>query len=189
MSPAFLRSTLLICTLMAGVDARAAHYAIDPSHASVQFRISHLGFSTMTGRFDKFEGSFEWDKDAPASAAVEISIDTDSINTNWAERDKHLRDSNFLNVDKFPTATFKSTSYTGDASGGRLLGELTLHGVTRTLAIDMKRVGEGRDPWGGYRAGFDGTATLRRADYGINYDLGVTAERMQFDLHIEGIRK
>ena len=167
----------------------AAEYSIDPSHAFIQFRISHLGFSTLAGRFNKFDGSFNWDKDNPQASSINITIETDSIDSNWAERDKHLRSPKFLNVERFPKATFKSTQFTGDASGGKLLGELTLHGVTKPFEIAVKAIGEGHDPWGGYRAGFDGTATLRRADFGIDYDLGPTAQTMQFDLHIEGIRK
>jgi polyisoprenoid-binding protein YceI len=175
--------------LLCSPGAEAAQYKIDPSHASIQFRISHLGFSTMTGRFNKFAGHFEWDEAHPEKASVEITIDTASIDTNWAERDKHLREPRYLGVEAYPEATFKSTSYKGDANGGQLLGELTLHGVTRTLGIDIRRVGEGHDPWGDYRAGFDGTATLRRADFGVGYDLGPTAESMEFDLHIEGVRE
>jgi polyisoprenoid-binding protein YceI len=188
MNARFLAAVLLSTPWLLSDSAKAAQYTIDPSHASVQFRISHLGFSTMTGRFDKFAGHFEWDEAHPERASVEITIDTASINTNWAERDKHLREPRYLGVEAYPEASFRSTSYTGDANGGKLLGELTLHGVTRTLGIDIKRVGEGHDPWGDYRAGFDGTATLRRADYGVGYDLGPTAQSMEFDLHVEGIR-
>ncbi|MFO1435745.1 MAG: YceI family protein [Gammaproteobacteria bacterium] len=96
------------------MSADAADYDIDPSHASVLFKISHLGFSTMTGSFDKFKGTFSWDEDHPEQAAVDITIDTASINTNWAERDKHLREPRYLGVEH-PQATFKSTSYKGDA--------------------------------------------------------------------------
>ncbi len=162
MDARFLAAVLLGTPWLLSDSAQAAQYTTDPSHASVQFRILHLGFSTMTGRFDKSAGHFEWEETRPERASVEITIDTENINTNWADRDKHLREPRYLGVEAYPEATFKSTSYTGDANGGQLLGELTLHGVTRTLGIDIKRVGEGRDPWGDYRAGFDGTATPRR---------------------------
>lgn len=171
------------------LSARAADYTIDPSHAFVQFRISHLGYSTLAGRFNTFEGGFTWDKANPATASVNVTIDTASIDTNWAERDKHLRGEEFLDVATFPKATFRSTRYTGDATGGRLEGALTLHGVTRPIVLEVKPVGEGEDPWGGYRAGFQATTTLKRSDFGISYDLGPAAETMAFDLFIEGIRK
>ncbi|MFO1435762.1 MAG: YceI family protein [Gammaproteobacteria bacterium] len=176
-------------SLLGAGSARAADYSIDPSHTFVQFRISHLGFSTMVGRFDKVSGDFSWDKDKPDASAITINIDPASVNTNWAERDKHLRSPDFLDVEKFTDASFKSTKYTGDATGGTLEGELTLHGVTKPISIAVKAVGEGADPWGGYRAGFDGSTSLNRSDYGISKDLGPASESMQFDLHIEGIQK
>ena len=84
---------------------------------------------------------------------------------------------------------FKSTKYSGDASGGKLDGVLTLHGVSKPITLEVKRVGEGNDPWGGYRAGFKATTSIKRADFGISYNLGPSAETMTFDLFVEGIRK
>jgi polyisoprenoid-binding protein YceI len=170
-------------------NALAAEYQVDVSHSFIQFRIKHLGFSVMVGRFNTFEGGFTWDKESPQGSAIEVAIDTTSVDSNWAERDKHLRGEDFLDVEKFPKASFKSTKYTGDATGGKLEGVLTLHGVSKPIALDVKAVGEGPDPWGGYRAGFEATTSIRRADFGIDYDLGPTAETMDFDLFIEGIRK
>lgn len=169
--------------------ATAAEYKIDPAHTFVQFEISHLGFSTLVGRFNRMQGVFNWDRANPEGSSIEITIDTDSVDTNWAERDKHLREEDFLHVEKFPAATFKSTNYTGDADSGVLEGMLTLHGVTRPVTLEVTAVGEGDDPWGGYRAGFDATTTLRRSDFGMEYDLGPKAETMEFKLHVEGIRQ
>jgi polyisoprenoid-binding protein YceI len=84
---------------------------------------------------------------------------------------------------------YKGTRYTGDARGGKMEGTLTLRGVTRPMTLDVKAVGEGPDPWGGYRAGFAATSTLRLKDYGIDYNLGPSAETMKFELFIEGIRQ
>ena len=171
------------------VPVRAADYEIDMSHAFIQFRISHLGYSVLNGRFDQFAGKFSWDQASPQAATVEVAVDTASIDSNWAERDKHLRSADFLDVEKFPKATFKGTNYTGDGKGGTLQGNLTLHGVTRPLTLEVQFIGEGPDPWGGYRAGFKAHTTLRRADFGMTYELGPTAETMEFDLFVEGIRK
>lgn len=182
-------AAMSISCLLAAGSAWAADYKIDLSHAFVQFEISHLGYSTLAGRFNDFEGEFSWDKANPAASAISVTIKTASIDTNWAERDKHLRGADFLEVEKFPTATFKSTRYNGDASGGTLDGELTLHGVTKPVTLTVKAIGEGADPWGGYRAGFAASTTLKRADFGISYDLGPAAETMTFDLFVEGIRK
>ena len=169
--------------------AFAADYKVDLSHAFIQFEISHLGFSTLTGRFNDFGGTFSWDQATPAGAAIEITVKTASIDSNWAERDKHLRSDEFLDVEKFPTAVFKSTGYAGDAAGGTMEGTLSLHGVTKPITLEIKFIGEGDDPWGGYRAGFSASTTLNRGDYGISYDLGPKAESMTFDLFVEGIRE
>lgn len=177
-----------VATLLAG-NAWAADYKVDLAHAFIQFEISHLGYSTLAGRFNDFEGNFTWDKSNPQTAAIQVTVKTASIDSNWAERDKHVRSAEFLDVEKYPTATFKGAKYTGDASGGTMTGDLTLHGVTKPITLTVKAIGEGDDPWGGYRAGFAATATLKRGDFGISYNLGPQAETMQFDLFVEGIRQ
>ena len=170
--------------------AQAAGYKIDPSHSFVQFKILHLGYSWMIGTFEEVSGSFTFDPDAgPEGQTVSVEIGTASVDTNHAERDKHLRSAEFLNADEFPTATFVSTGYEGDAEGGTMTGDLTLHGVTKPIAIAVKKVGAGKDPWGGYRAGFEGTVTLTRKDYGVGYNLGPASESMDLFLFIEGVRQ
>ncbi|MYH69396.1 MAG: YceI family protein [Gammaproteobacteria bacterium] len=183
---ALLASTLTVF----GKGAVAAEYEIDipGMHAAIQFRIYHLGYSVLTGRFNDFSGSFNWDKDQPEASSINVTINTASIDSNHAERDKHLREADFLNVEEYPEATFKSTKYNGDANGGTLEGILTLHGVSKPIAIDVKFIGEGDDPWGGYRAGFEGNVTLRRSDFGMTYDLGPKSDEMELDLYIEGCR-
>ena len=170
--------------------AMAADYTIDSGHSFVQFKISHVGVSWMIGTFEKVSGSFSYDAEAgPEAQSIMVEIDTASVDTNHAERDKHLRSSDFLSVDEFPTAAFVSTGYEGDAEGGVMSGDLTLHGVTKPIAIAVKRVGEGKDPWGGYRAGFEGSVTIVRKDFGMGYNLGPAAETMELFLFIEGVRK
>ena len=172
-----------------GTALPAADYAIDTAHSFVEFRIKHLGYSWLYGRFNRFSGHFSYDADNPQASAISVSIDTASVDTNHAERDKHLRGSDFLDVAKYPEATFESTKYSGDAQSGTLEGILTLHGVTKPISIHLEKLGEGNDPWGGYRAGFIGTTTLTRRDFGISYNLGPASETMELELGIEGIRK
>ena len=172
-----------------GTASPAADYAIDTAHSFVEFRIQHLGYSWLYGRFNKFSGHFSYDADNPQASAIAVSIDAASVDTNHAERDKHLRGPDFLDVATFPKATFVSTKYTGDAQSGTLEGMLTLHGVTKPISIHLEKLGEGNDPWGGYRAGFIGTTTLTRRDFGISYNLGPASESMELELGIEGIRK
>lgn len=178
--------------LVLAMPAQAADYAIDQqgAHASINFRIKHLGFSWLVGRFDKFDGTFSYDEDKPDASKVNVTIDTASINSNHGKRDKHLRGSDFLDVDAFPTATFVSKSVTTKDDGTlSIVGDLTLHGKTNQVTIDAKKVGAGEDPWGGYRVGFAGTTELKLADYGITYNLGPASTHVELDLHVEGIRK
>ena len=182
----------LAAVLMIGsvaFPAYAAEYKIDLSHSFIQFRTSHLGISVLVGRFNDFSGAFSWDKDQPRASSIELAIKTASVDSNWAERDKHLRGEEFLDVDKFAQATFKGTEYDGDARGGTMKGTLTLHGVSKPLTLQVTSVGEGNDPWGGYRAGFSASTSLRRADFGIDHNLGPAAETVEFDLFVEGIRQ
>ena len=178
----------LVLAIASG-QALAAQYTIDLSHAFIQFRISYLGYSVLAGRFNDFSGEFSWDKTQPDTSALSVTIKTASIDTNWAERDKHIRGSDFLDVENFPEASFKATTFAGDATGGTVTGVLTLHGVSKPVTLNVKAVGEGDDPWGGYRAGFAATTTINRTDFGISYDLGPTANTMEFDLFLEGIRQ
>ena len=176
-----------LCTLSMG--ALAADYKIDPAHSFVQFRIQHLGYSWLYGRFNTIAGEFSHDPDNPEASQITLEIDTASVDTNHAERDKHLRNDDFLDVEKYPKATFKSTKYTGSTESGTLEGVLTLHGVSKPITILVQKLGEGKDPWGGYRAGFIGTTKLTRKDFGIDYSLGPASETMELELGIEGIRK
>jgi len=192
MYPKALLGTTLAAALLLPTLAPAADYVIDTkgAHASIEFRIQHLGYSWLVGRFDDFSGQFSYDEDNPSASKVEVTVDTASVDSNHAERDKHLRSEEFLDVAKYPQARFVSTGYQERANGSAVLsGDLTLHGVTRPVTIDVKPVGHGPDPWGGYRRGFSGTTTLKLADYGIKRDLGPASREVQLFLSVEGIRQ
>ena len=169
--------------------APAVDYEIDPTHSFIEFRIKHLGYSWLHGRFNRISGQFSHDPADSSANAISVSIDPASIDTNHAERDKHLRGTDFLDVEKYPSAMFESMEYIDEANGGTLKGMLTLHGVTRPISIRLDKIGEGKDPWGGYRVGFTGAATLIRRDFGISYNLGPASESMEFELGIEGVQK
>lgn len=186
-----LKAALLGVLIAVSGPTPAADYVIDTkgAHAFIQFRIKHLGYSWLIGRFNRFEGEFRHDEKAPASTRVEVTIDTESIDSNHAERDRHLRDEEFLAVDRFPQARFVSTAYRDLGEGkGELDGNFTLRGVTRPLTIAVSKVGEGRDPWGGYRAGFEGTTRFKLADFGVERDLGPASREVILWLGIEGIQ-
>jgi polyisoprenoid-binding protein YceI len=171
---------------------QAEEYALDTkgAHAFIQFRIKHLGYSWLYGRFNDFGGSFSYDEKNPSAAKIKVDIDPASIDSNHAERDKHLRSEEFLHVQKYPKAGFVSTSYTEKADGTALLkGELTLRGVTKPVTIQVEKIGHGPDPWGGYRRGFYGTTQIALADFGIPFDLGPASRNVELELSVEGIRQ
>ncbi len=170
----------------------AADYVIDKegAHASITFKVSHLGYSYVVGRFNDFSGDFSYDVANPTAAKVNVKVNTLSVDSNHAERDKHIRSADFLNTEKFAEATFVSTSIEDKGNGDLVInGNFTLNGVTKPLAIKAHAVGEGKDPWGGYRAGFIGTTRFAMKDYGITKDLGPTATNVELDLVVEGVRK
>jgi len=185
-------AALVLGSALIGGQAMAADYAIDKQgqHAFVNFKISHLGYSWLYGTFKDFDGTFSYDAANPEASKVNVTLKTASVDTNHAERDKHLRSADFLNVSKHDTATFESTSVksTGEGSAD-VTGNLTLNGVTKPVVIAAKFIGEGQDPWGGYRAGFEGTTTLKLKDFDITKDLGPASESVELIISIEGIRK
>jgi polyisoprenoid-binding protein YceI len=184
--------TALALFLLFGSAGYAADYKVDTSgkHAFIQFKVSHLGFSYVLGDFPDFGGSFSYDTEEPNASKVEINIDTTTVDTRHAKRNVHIRGEDFLNVKKFPTATFTSTSYAEEGGGsGVLTGDLTMHGVTRPVSIQLTKIGEGKDPWGSYRAGFEGTTTLTMADFGIDYNLGPSSRDVEIYFSIEGVRQ
>lgn len=184
-------TSLIVSTMLMPV-VNAANYIIDNkgAHASINFKIKHLGYSWLTGRFDKFGGKFSYDPANISAAKIEVNIDTSSINSNHAERDKHLKSDDFLDVSAFSTAKFISTSVTEKASGKlEVAGVLTLHGVSKSIIIDAQTVGEGKDPWGGYRTGFSGTTSIALSDFAIKMNLGPASTHVQLNLHIEGVKQ
>ncbi len=179
----------MLCLLSPATQAEtAADYKIDPTHTFVQFRISHLGFSILNGRFNETEGHFFYDPGQADKSFINMKVNTASVDTNHAERDKHLRGDDFLEVEKFPVAEFSTTSYEEEGKTGTLAGNLTLHGVTKPIEIYVQHIGAGNDPWGGYRRGLKGQTSIQLKDFGIDYNLGPASEVMYLDIYVEGIR-
>lgn len=186
-----LTALALGTALLGAGQAMAADYVIDKEgqHAFVTFKISHLGYSWLYGTFKDFDGSFSFDEKAPEASKVSVNLKTGSLDSNHAERDKHLRSKDFLNVDKNPTATFTSTSVKSTGTGtADITGDLTLNGVTKPVVIAAKFLGQGNDPWGGYRAGFEGSTTLELKDFNIKGP-GPASQEAELIISVEGVRK
>lgn len=172
-------------------SAVAADYVIDKQgqHAFVNFRIQHLGYSWLYGTFRDFDGAFTFDEKNPSADKVNVTINTNSLDTNHAERDKHLRSADFLNVAKFPQATFTSTEVKKDGDGLDITGNLTLNGVTKPVTLDAKLIGQGSDPWGGQRAGFEASGKIHLKDFNITTDLGPASQDVELIISVEGVQK
>lgn len=185
-----LIATGLAMLVAAPFSASAADYVIDSAeaHASVNFRVSHLGYSFTQGRFSQFEGTFSYDPANIAASKVNVTVNTASVDSNHAERDKHIRSEHFIDADKYPTATFVSTQVVDKGNGNLdITGDLTLHGHTKPITISAHFIGAGEDPWGGERAGFSGTTRLEFADFDIP-TMGDT-NYAEMDLYVEGIKQ
>lgn len=157
-------------SLVAGIAIAApVKYEIDPSHTHVFFGWTHFGFSHQTGRFDKVEGDFQFDAVDPTKSSLTVTIPISSIDTGVADLDKDLLGADFFDVDKFPTATFKSTRVQRvGAHGLKVDGTLTIHGVTKPAVLDVTINKIGMHPMAGRpAAGFDAKTTIKRSDFGI----------------------
>src|SRR5207244_4352540 len=151
------------------LTAPAAMWDLDPAHTSVQFSVRHLMVSNVRGEFAKTSGSVQADESDPARAKIEATIDAASVSTRIEKRDTHLRSPDFLDVAKYPTITFVSTKIEAAGSGHfKVTGDLTLHGVTRPVVLDVQGpTPEIKDPWGKTRAGAQATTTINRKDFGL----------------------
>ena len=184
-----LASTLLATSLPFTANAVAADYMLDikGAHTAIEFAVTHLGYGWVNGRFNEFEGKFSFDADKPEESKLDMTIQTKSVDSNHAERDKHLRAADFLNTEKHPEASFKSTSFTlGADKKGKLVGDFTLNGVTKPLTIDVRMTNAGKDPWGGERIGFKGDASFDMKDYDITPSFADTT--VELDLFVEGVK-
>ena len=152
------------------VDARTA-WTIDPVHSSVEFAVRHLMITTVKGRFTDVQGAVVLDEGNPADAMAEISLGVASIDTREPQRDAHLRSADFFDAETYPTITFRSRSVEAASSDGfKLVGDLTIHGVTREVRLDVTSEGRSKDGWGAERAGYSATTKIKRSDFGLTWN-------------------
>jgi len=149
---------------------------LDPSHLDVGFAVRHLMISTVKGRFGSVAGTVSVEGDDFATAKVDVSIDTASVDTREPKRDEHLRSADFFDVARFPTMTFASTRVERVTKNRyTLVGDLTIRGVTREVSLDVMSEGLVRDPWGFERAGFTASGHLNRKDFGLTWNVALEA--------------
>ena len=172
---------------------RAGRWAIDPVHSEVSFSVRHLMVSKVRGRFTRFEGELVTGDD-PVESTVEATIDLASVDTDSEDRDAHLRSPDFLDVEQYPTLTYRSTSVRAEGDGFVVDGELSLHGVTRLVALALEVNGFlPQSPFGDSRVGFSATGELSRKDFGIAFDAPlegggvVVGDKIQIALEVEAV--
>lgn len=149
---------------------------IDRSHSDIFFTVRHMVISKVRGRFQKWDGTLIYDEANPTSSKIDITIDAASIDTNEPKRDAHLRSADFLNAEKHPQLTFKSTRV--EAKGGDKFlvhGDLTIRDVTKPVVLDVERLGKAKDPWGNVKVLFSGKVTIQREDFGATWNQALEA--------------
>jgi polyisoprenoid-binding protein YceI len=185
-------SALAIGLLAAAQAPAADTYKIDPVHATAIFRINHFGSSFVYGRFDDVEGTFTVDEQKPEDVMFDVTIKADSIDTNSAARDKHLKSADFFSVNEFPTLTFKSTSVksAGDKKYD-VTGDLTIHGVTKSVnaSVDFVGTADGTQMKMGFRAGYEAHLTIKRSDFGMDKLVGPVGDEVQLIVSLEGVKQ
>jgi polyisoprenoid-binding protein YceI len=169
---------------------------IDPSHSAIAFSVRHMVVSKTRGRFNKWSGQLRFDAGNPSASSVEVDIDPASLDTGDTQRDAHLRSADFFDVEKYPTASFRSSKVELAGEGRYLVtGNLTVHGITQPVLLDVTYEGSGKDPWGGERAGFSATTTIDRKHFGLEWNKALetggllVGEKVELNLEIEAVKQ
>lgn len=190
-----IRKTLLTMALMAATALQAAEYKIDSAHSRAHFTVRHMMVSNVRGEFSKVTGTIVYDEKNPAATVIDATIDATTINTSEPRRDAHLKSPDFFDVAKFPVMTFKSKSVQATPDGLAVTGDLTLHGVTRQVVLNVEKPSaELKDQKGGGRRGATATTKINRKDYGLTWNRAIEAggvavgEEVSITIDIEATR-
>ncbi len=168
---------------------------LDVGHSSIGFTVRHMVIAKVHGRFTRWSGALDLDLDDLARSSVAVEIDAASIDTQVADRDAHLRSPDFLDAAAHPRITFRSTRIEQAGDRWRVVGDLSLHGVVREVALDAEFAGTGKDPWGGERAGFSARASLDRRDFGLRWNAALetggvlVGEKVEIAIELEAVRR
>lgn len=179
----------------ASVSEKVGTYTIDPAHSEVGFVVRHMGFSKVRGRFERFEGTIQGDPEDLESLETHVEIDAKAITTDEQKRDEHLRSNDFLDIANNPNIVFESRRVANvDGQKFTLVGDLSIRGVTKQVELKATFLGEGKDPWGGTRVGFEATTTVNRKDFGVNWNAALEAggflvgDNVEIHLDVQAVR-
>lgn len=186
----------IIASSAVSTVAHAASYKIDSSHSEVGFKVRHLTISNVKGAFTNFDGDIDFDPKNIAASKVTATISAKSISTNHEKRDAHLRDTDFLSVEKFPSLSFSSKSVESTGEGRfKVLGDLTLHGLTKPVTLDVTYEGSAKDLYGNDRVAFSAKTAIKRSDYGLTWNKlmetggAVVGDEVLINLDIEATKQ
>ena len=183
-------SLLLAASLLVSAPVFAADsYKVDPVHSSLIFKVTHNNLDHIYGLIESADGQFSIDAADATKDSFSFSAKTDSVHTNNPKRDEHLKSPDFLNAAEFPTISFKSTSVAKDGNNLKVTGDLTLHGVTKSITVNIEKVGEGKGMQGEPRIGYETKFTINRSDYGIKTFVPVVSDAVELTFSFQGIKQ
>lgn len=187
---------VVLTSMLVASSAFATDYTVDPDHSTIGFKVRHLGISSVLGKFGNVNGEFSYDPQNVAASKAKATIAAATINTENAKRDKHLRSEEFLNTDKFPEIQFVSKEIKDiDGKKFKVVGDLTIHGVTKPVELESEFTGATKDPWGNERAAFEAESKIDRRDFGLTWNKVLEAggvlvgDEVKIVLNVEGIKK
>ena len=173
----------------------AGDYVLDPAHTRIGFSARHAMVTKVRGQFDEFEGAAHVDTENPAASTVAVTIQAASVATGQAQRDGHLKSPDFFDVETYPQITFVSTDVERDGTEWSITGDLTINAVTKPVTILFEETGEAKDPFGNLRAGFEGTVTINRSDWGLTFNAALetggvlVSEKVTLEFDVSAIRQ
>jgi polyisoprenoid-binding protein YceI len=171
--------------MTAEVAPTTTTWAIDPAHSAAHFSVKHMMFATVRGQLGTVTGTIIEDAEDLSRSSVEASIDLSTLTTRDERRDAHLKSADFFDIEKYPTVTFKSTSVQGSGDSFTVIGDLTIHGVTRSVTLNVTKTGSGTNPWGQQVGGFEAATTLNRKDFNLNWNVALEAGGVMVGEHIK----
>ena len=192
-----MKKLVLIASIFAITQgASAATYKIDSDHTTVGFKIKHLAISTVTGKFTDFSGTFDFDPKNIAASKATAEVKIPSINTEVKKRDDHLKGPDFFDAAKYPDISFKTNKVESvQGTTFKASGDLTIHGVTKPVTLDVEFGGEAKDPWGNERAAFTASTKIKRSDFGLTWNKTLetggllVGDDVTISLEVEGIKQ
>jgi polyisoprenoid-binding protein YceI len=178
------------------VETLTGDYQVDPAHSRLGFAAKHAMVASVRGQFKAYSGEVHLDEENPENSWAKVEIDVASVDTGNADRDAHLRTPDFFDIEKFPTITFASTKVANvEDDVFTLIGDLTINGKTNPVAVEFELTGTSNDPWGNFRAGFEGRATVNRRDWGLAWNLALdkggvlVSEKVKLEFDIAAVKQ